>query len=145
MDIVGRGIVAGFIAMLVLSGLLDSLVMITRSIWSSAPALGWQLHFFVAPVIWGALFAFFHDHVGGPSWLRGVVFAGATWWVLVLFAPGFADAGGSSIGLGAGTPAAILLLHVAYGALLGTAYGGLKQRDLSASSGADGRLQSLVC
>jgi hypothetical protein len=38
MDTVGRGIVAGFIAMLMLSGLLDSLVMLTRSIWSPAQA-----------------------------------------------------------------------------------------------------------
>jgi len=96
-------------------------------------------------VIWGAAFAFFHDHVGGPSWLRGIIFATATWFVVALVATVSADAGVSAIRLGAGTFAAILLLHVAYGALLGAAYGGLKQRDRSASVGADGRLRSLVC
>jgi uncharacterized protein DUF6789 len=134
MDTVGRGIVAGFIATLALSGLLDPLVMLTRAVWSPASAFGWLLHFFVAPVIWGAGLAFFHDHVGGPSWLRGVIFATGAWFLIVLVAICFGT-GVIAVRLGAGTLAAMLLLHVAYGALLGAIYGGLLQQDMSSSPG----------
>jgi hypothetical protein len=140
MDAVGRGIVAGFIATLALSGLLDPVVMVTRSIWSPAAVFGWQLHFFVAPVIWGAGFAFFHDRVSGPAWLRGIIFASAAWFLIVLAATCFADAGVFAIRFGVGTLGAMLLLHVVYGALLGAIYGALTQHDISSSTGSDGRL-----
>src|SRR5262249_31405064 len=79
MDTIGRGIVAGFIAMLAVSLLVDPLVLITGTRWTQESGLGLRLHFFVGPAVWGAAFAFFHDHVRGPSWLRGVVFAAALW------------------------------------------------------------------
>jgi hypothetical protein len=143
MDTVGRGIVAGFIATWALSGLVDPLVILTRAMWSPASAFGWQLNFFLAPVIWGAGFALFHDHASGPSWLRGIVFATGAWLLIMLVARFAVDAGAFAISLGAVTLATMLLVHAAYGALLGAVYGGLTRRDMSAS-GPDDRLHPVA-
>jgi len=121
MDTIGRGIVAGFIAMLAMSLLLDPLVLISGTRWTQESGLGLRLHFFVGPILWGAAFAFFHDHVRGASWLRGVVFAVALWIAVnaVLAATG-------RVGLGsAAVLAAGLAAHALYGALLGAVYGAL--------------------
>jgi hypothetical protein len=121
MDTIGRGIVAGFIAMLAVSLLLDPLVLITGTRWTQESGLGLRLHFFFGPVVWGAAFAFFHDHVRGPSWLRGVVFAAALWIMVnaVLAATGRLVLGPGAI-LAAG-----LAAHALYGAVLGAIYGSL--------------------
>jgi hypothetical protein len=125
MDRLGRGIIAGFLATLALSGLFEPLVMFARTVWSPALVVGWQLHFFVAPVLWGAGFALFHDHVSGPSWLRGILFGVG----ISLVITGFWLAFSGRVGLAAGTGAlaAMWLVHVAYGALLGVIYGLVRQ------------------
>jgi hypothetical protein len=125
MDTIGRGIVAGFIAMLAVSLLLDPLVLISGTRWTQESGLGLRLHFFVGPVVWGAAFAFFHDHVRGPSWLRGVVFASALWIVVnaVLAATG------RLVLVSGAVLAAGLAAHALYGALLGAVYGALGSRE----------------
>jgi len=122
MDTIGRGIVAGFIAMLAVSLLLDPLVLLSGTRWTQESGLGLRLHFFIGPVIWGAAFAFFHDHVGGPSWLRGIVFASALWIVVnsILALTGRLGLSSGAVALAAG-----LAVHVVYGALLGAVYGAL--------------------
>ncbi len=141
MDTVGRGIIAGFIATFALSLLLDPLVMVSRTVWAPAATFGWQLHFFAGPVIWGAGFAYFHDHVAGPSWLRGIVFATAAGILMMLVAVPLSGAVFFGSGLGAPTIAAILLVHVVYGALLGLVYGGLMASDKAGAPTEDDRLR----
>ena len=122
MDRIGRGIVAGFIATFALSLLLDPLVMLSRSMWTPAATFGWY-HFFAGPVIWGVGFAFVHDHLIGPSWARGVAFAAATACLLLLGSLPFGGAALFGDGRAIVTIATVFLVHAAYGALLGLAYG----------------------
>jgi uncharacterized protein DUF6789 len=126
MDTIGRGIVAGFIAMLAVSLLLDPLVLLGGTRWTQESGLGLRLHFFVGPVVWGAAFAFFHDHVRGPSWLRGIVFASALWILVnaILALTGHAASTSAAVALAAG-----LAVHIVYGALLGAIYGALGDRE----------------
>jgi uncharacterized protein DUF6789 len=143
MDTVGKGVVAGFIAMLALSLLLDPLVLLTRSRGAPEPAPGLQLHFFLGPVVWGAVFAFFHDHMGGPSWLRGIVFAVGTWIIITVALLVTVGASRLGVTLGLMAVAASLLVHVVYGAVLGAIYGALG-RDESAGSVHDDCLRPIA-
>ena len=144
MDTIGRGIAAGFVATFALSLLLDPVVMLSRTVWTPAAAFGWQLHFFAGPVIWGTGFAYFHDHVVGPSWLRGVVFVTGAGVLVMLVAVPLSGAAFPGSPLGAPTIAAILVIHVVYGALLGLVYDGLMSGDVTVSPAPGDRLQTSV-
>src|SRR5688572_23001728 len=76
-DRIGNGIVAGFIATLMLSALHEPVTLVTESVGVRAPVAGLLFHFFVGTLLWGSVFGFVHDYLFGPSWLRGVVFASA--------------------------------------------------------------------
>jgi hypothetical protein len=76
-------------------------------------------------VMWGAIFAFFHDHMRGPSWLRGVLFASGAWIVVSVGLLATIGTGRFGIGIGPFANAMSLLVHVVYGALLGAIYGRL--------------------
>ena len=130
-----RGMIAGFVATLVLGALL--LLKSSFGVWPelniirllmglgsiTAPA-AWMDHFIVGTVVWGLLFSLF-DAVGARSahWLRGIVFGMFAWlMMMVLFMPA-AGAGlfGNKIGIVA--PAVMLVMHLIYGAVLGAVYG----------------------
>jgi hypothetical protein len=83
MDIVGRGIIAGFLATLALSAVLDPMMTAARMADVLPPTFGWVLHFFVGSFIWGAGFALLQPLVRGPYWLRGLAF-GVIAWLLVM-------------------------------------------------------------
>ena len=72
-DRIGNGIVAGFIATLVMSALHEPVALVTAAAGMRAP-VGLLFHFFVGTLIWGSAFGIVHDWLAGPSWLRGVVF-----------------------------------------------------------------------
>jgi len=82
--------------------------------------------FFIGGLLWAVLFALVFDpRLHGPAWQRGVVFSIVPWlFSLVVFMPLI---GGGLLGfnLGAG-PLPILgnlILHLVYGAILGTVWG----------------------
>jgi hypothetical protein len=128
-DRIGNGIVAGFVATLVLSALHEPLTLVTEAVGVRAPVAGLLFHFFVGTLLWGGVFGFLHDFLPGPSWARGVIFAtGAALIVFVGVAP-FTGAGLFCLKLGAFAPAAIALFHLAYGAILGAIYGKLVDTD----------------
>jgi hypothetical protein len=82
--------------------------------------------FFVGGVIWALLYGLvFEGRLSGPAWNRGVKFALVPWlFSLVVFMP-LVGGGFLGLGLGAG-PLPILgnlILHVVYGAVLGTVWG----------------------
>jgi hypothetical protein len=128
-DRIGNGIVAGFVATLILSVLHEPLTLVTEAVGVRAPVAGLLFHFFVGTLLWGCAFGLLHDALPGPSWLRGVIFAtGAAVLVLVGIAP-FTGAGLFCLKLGAFAPIAVILFHLAHGAILGGVYGKLIDTD----------------
>src|SRR3954467_12899240 len=83
-DRIGNGIVGGFVATLVLSALHEPVTVLTAAVGVRAPVAGLLFHFFVGTLLWGSAFGFAHDYLFGPSWLRGVVFAGIAALVVML-------------------------------------------------------------
>lgn len=79
----------------------------------------------LAGVVWGLVYgAFFESKLRGPSWWRGVKFSILPWLLsLIVFFP-LVGAGFFGADLGAGPLPAIgnLILHLAYGAVLGWVY-----------------------
>ena len=128
-DRIGNGIVAGFIATLVLSVLHEPVALLTEVVGMERPAAGLLFHFFVGTLLWGGLFGILHDHLYGPSWLRGIAFAAIAWLVVMLLVMPAAGAGLFGIEIDIAVPFMIALFHLLYGALLGATYGKLIDTD----------------
>jgi hypothetical protein len=122
MDKIGRGIIAGFLATIALSAILDPIAMIVRTAGVLSPTLGWLLHFLVGTLVWGAGFALVHDWLRGPSWLRGIVFGVGAWLLVVITAVAARRFGLFGFEVGFATPLAMLAIHVVFGGLLGGIY-----------------------
>jgi hypothetical protein len=128
-DRIGNGIVAGFIATLMLSALHEPMALVTEAVGVRAPVAGLLFHFFVGTLLWGGAFGFLHDFLPGPSWVRGVIFAtGVALIVLIGIAP-YTGAGLFCLKLGLYAPAVVALFHLAHGAILGGIYGKLIDTD----------------
>jgi uncharacterized protein DUF6789 len=139
-DRIGNGVVAGFVATLILSVFHEPLTLVTEAVGVRTSAIALLFHFFVGTLLWGGAFGFLHDVLPGPSWVRGVIFAaGAAFVVLVVVAP-LAGAGLFGLELGLFAPVVIALFHLAHGAILGAVYGKLidtdEARDWLAGDGA---------
>ena len=128
-DRIGNGIVAGFIATLMLSALHEPVALVTESVGVRAPVAGLLFHFFVGTLLWGSAFGFTHDYLFGPSWLRGVVFASAAALIVMFGIAPLTGAGVLCLKLGLFAPVVVLLFHLAYGAILGGIYGKLIDTD----------------
>jgi hypothetical protein len=128
-DRIGNGIVAGFIATLVLSALHEPVTLVADSVGVHTPITGLLFHFFVGTLLWGGAFGFVHDYLSGPSWLRGVVFAGAAALIVMLFIAPLTGSGFLCLKLGVVAPIVVGLFHLAYGAILGAIYGKLIDTD----------------
>jgi hypothetical protein len=135
-----RGMVAGFVATLVLSALLMlkstmeivphlNIIYLLTQLGSIGTVAAWMDHFIVGTVVWGLLFgAFDAVYEKGAYWLKGLGFGIFAWlMMMILFMP-LAKAGyfGSKIGIEA--PLVTLLYHLVYGLVLGVAYGQLRMR-----------------
>ena len=128
-DRIGNGIVAGFIATLVLSALHDPVTLLTAAVGVRAPVTGLLFHFFVGTLLWGSAFGFLHDYLFGPSWLRGVIFASGAALVVMLAVAPLTGSGFLCLKLGAFAPVVVALFHLAHGAILGAVYGKLIDTD----------------
>jgi Family of unknown function (DUF6789) len=131
-----KGVVAGFVATLVLSvlmilkarmGLLPGfnvIAMLAKVTGTGSPVVGWVAHFGIGAVLWGALFAWLDPNLpGGSHWIKGVIFGCGAWLLMmVLFMP-LAGAGFFAIGLGPRVAVMTLALHVIYGGVIGATYG----------------------
>src|SRR5579871_4136676 len=118
-DRIGTGVVAGFVATLILSVLHEPLTLVTEVVGVRTPVAGLLFHVFVGTLLWGGVFGFLHDFLPGPSWVRGVIFAtGVALVVLTVVAP-LAGAGLFCLRLGTFAPAVVALFHLAHGAILG--------------------------
>jgi len=126
---IGKGIIAGFVATFALSVLLDPIELFAPTVWPASSVVGWVLHFFVGTVIWGVGFAMLHDHLPGPSWQRGLVFAFGAWVVVMAGAAVLLWAHLTAFDLGVTTIVATLIVHILYGVSLGVIYGWLLDRE----------------
>jgi hypothetical protein len=127
-DRVGNGIVAGFIATLVLSALHEPVALMTAAVGMHTP-VGLLFHFFVGTLLWGGAFGFVHDWLFGPSWLRGIMFGTAAALTVMLIVAPLTGSGFLCLRLGVFAPVVVALFHLAYGAILGGIYGKLIDTD----------------
>lgn len=131
-----KGMIAGFIATVVLSALmimkstmglmpeLNVIAMLSKMMGTASPATGWVAHFFIGTVIWGGLFAWLDPRLpGGNHWLKGVVFGVGAWILMMIAVMPIAGAGLFGAHLGMMAPVMTLVLHVIFGAVLGAVYG----------------------
>jgi len=128
-DRIGNGIVAGFIATLVLSALHEPVTVLTAAVGVRAPVTGLLFHFFVGTLLWGSAFGFVHDYLFGPSWLRGVVFASCAALIVMFAIAPLTGSGFLCLKLGVFAPLIVALFHLAHGAILGAVYGKLIDTD----------------
>lgn len=146
----GYGLIAGFIATVVLSLLMlmksamgmmphvDAIQMLTRmgAMYLELPlypSIGWAAHFFIGTVLWGLIFAATAEWWPGTSyWVKGVSFSVVAWLLMMVMAMPMAGAGFFGMLLGIGAPVATLILHLIFGAVLGATYGWLISREPAA-------------
>lgn len=124
-DKLGRGIIAGFLATVALSVLFDPITLAARAAGLTSPSLACLVHFIVGSLIWGAAFAAMNDHLYGPSWLRGTLFGVIAWAALVLIVLSLRREGFARIDVALVRSVPMLVLHMIYGALLGSIYAAL--------------------
>jgi hypothetical protein len=130
-----KGMIAGFIATLVLSALLMlkstmalaphlNIIYLLTQMGSIGTVAAWMDHFIVGTVVWGLLFgAFDAVYEKGAYWLKGVGFGIFAWLMMMIMFLPLAKAGffGSKIGLEA--PTVTLIYHLVFGMVLGVTYG----------------------
>jgi hypothetical protein len=122
MDVIGRGIIAGFLATLALSAIFGPMANMARMAGVLLPTFGWLLHLLVGSFVWGAAFALVRPLLPGASWLRGLLFGFGAWLIVMLTVMPLTHAGWFGISLGVTAPLVMLAVHLVYGALLGAIF-----------------------
>lgn len=138
----GNGMVAGFVATVVLSVLmlikgamgfmphLNVIVMLSNMIGApNAPIAGWVAHFAIGTVAWGLLFGALAGRLPGDYWFQGVLFATGAWLLMMIVIMPMAGAGLFGAKLGVGAPIITLVLHWIFGAVMGATFGALHRSE----------------
>src|SRR5215204_6874101 len=130
-----KGVIAGFIATLVLSALMIlnstiglmpqiDIVRLLTTLGTLTTASAWMDHFIVGVVVWGLLFAAIDATTARKAfWMKGMIFGVFAWLMMMVTFMPLAGAGffGAKIGI---TPVlGLLFLHLVYGVVLGVTYG----------------------
>ena len=130
-----KGMLAGFVATLVLTALmllnsaLDlipqiNFIRLLTTLGTLSVPSAWMDHFIVGVVVWGLLFAVYDGAAARPAhWLKGIIFGAFAWLMMMVAFMPLAGAGffGSKIGITA--PVGLLIVHFIYGVVLGATYG----------------------
>jgi hypothetical protein len=150
---IAAGIIAGFVATLVLSALmvakaatgvmpgLDMVAMLARlgAEHAGLPRLatvGWLIHFFIGTIVWGLAFAATARLWPSSSHaLKGLAFAVVAWLLMMATVMPLAGAGWFGLNIGPAAPVAALVLHLVFGAVLGAVYGWTVKRATPATRG----------
>ncbi|TAL97448.1 MAG: hypothetical protein EPN69_01100 [Rhodanobacter sp.] len=145
MNVYLRGMIAGFVATVVLSVLmllksmmgvmpgLDIAGMLAGMAHNmmglpASPAVGWMLHFLIGTVVWGIGFALLYKALpGGGPVVKGIVFGVLAWLAMMLIPMPMAGAGLFGMHLGMMAPVMTLVLHLIWGAVLGATFAGLSR------------------
>jgi len=140
------GVIAGFVATLVLSAMmiakatmglmpdLNVIAMLTTMAHQkmgmpATPVVGWMLHFFIGTIVWGLAFAALYNVIpGGKAWLKGILLGIAAWVLMMIGPMPMAGAGLFGIKLGMAAPIMTLILHVIFGLVLGVTYQFLRSK-----------------
>jgi uncharacterized membrane protein YagU involved in acid resistance len=134
MESLGKGMLAGFIATIVLSALMILKTMIglmpeldvaemLGAMMKAGSAAGWLAHFVIGTIAWGGLFALLEHRIPGHRiWLKGVEFGLGAWLLMMVLVMPMAGKGLFGLDLGLMAPIMTLTLHVVYGAVLGASY-----------------------
>jgi len=130
-----KGMVAGFVATLVLSALLLlkstmnivpelNIIRLLTSLGSISTPAAWMDHFIVGVVVWGLMFGAYDAVASRPAhWLKGIVFGVFAWLVMMIVFMPLAKAGLFGSRIGPMAMVVTLAYHLVYGAVLGTTYG----------------------
>lgn len=130
-----KGIEAGFVASIVVallvfvqqvSGLTPEFTLIAWLNQAAGtdmePAMGWVLHFIVGAGLFGAGFAAFSPHLPGQHWVRGLLFGGATWLLMMMAFLPTAGVPMFALGMGLTIPILGLVINLVFGVVLGETY-----------------------
>lgn len=137
MNRIGKGLLAGLAATIVLSALmvaksmmgvmpeLDIAKMIAGMMGSpDQPLIGWFVHIMIGIVGYGVAITLFDERLPGNSHVwHGVMIAIVGWLVMMLMLMPMAGAGLFGMKMGLMAPMMTLVLHLIFGAVLGWAYG----------------------
>lgn len=140
MNNISHGIIAGFVATVVLSimmimksaaGIMPELDVIhmLSGMMGASPVMGWIAHFVIGTVVWGAGFAILNASIpGGSQIAKGIAFGIGAWLLMMIAVMPMAGAGFFGLGLGIMAPIMTLVLHLVFGAVLGWVYMTLSSR-----------------
>jgi hypothetical protein len=128
------GLVAGLISTVILSAMmlvkemmgvmpeLNVIAMLSTMMGAFA-AWGWLGHFIIGTVLWGGGFVMLYGLVPGATALvKGIVFGIAAWLGMMIVVMPLAGAGLFGMAFGIMVPMMTLVLHIVYGAVLGTVF-----------------------
>jgi hypothetical protein len=137
---IGRGLLAGLIATIVVSLLMllkqgldfmpnvDPIMELASALGHPGAMAGWTAHFVIGVLAWGVLFTWFDAYLRRlPHWVNGLFFSSIVWLgVMMIILPAAGRGLFGARGLALGTPTVTLLLNWIYGVVLGSVYGWLQ-------------------
>jgi hypothetical protein len=130
-----KGMLAGFVATLVLTALmllnsaLDlipqiNIIHLLTTLGTLSIPSAWMDHFIVGVVVWGLLFAVYDGAATRPAhWLKGIIFGVFAWLMMMVAFMPLAGAGFFGAKIGITAPVGLLIVHLIYGVVLGATYG----------------------
>lgn len=134
MQNISAGLIAGFVATVVLSAMmiaktmmgvmpeLDVIAMLSMMMGTSA-IMGWIAHFVIGTIVWGGGFSLLYRVIpGGSAVVKGIVFGIAAWLIMMVMVMPMAGAGLFGMNMGLMAPMMTLVLHIIFGAVLGIVY-----------------------
>ncbi|PKG74085.1 hypothetical protein CXF86_14065 [Shewanella sp. GutCb] len=135
-----KGIIAGFIGTLVLTGLmmikknmgvmpeLDPVHMMSTMVAEKMGIevnlmIGWVMHFVIGSVAWGVAFAVLNDVLPGRSQgIKGIALGLGAWLLMMIGPMPMSGAGLFGLSMGIMAPVMTLVLHIIFGAVMGLAF-----------------------
>lgn len=134
---VGKGLLAGLAATIVLSALMliQSMMGIMPELnlpkmiagmmgAPDMPMIGWAVHFMIGIVLYGVAMALLDARLPGKSHVgHGVILGFFGWLIMMIMLMPMAGAGLFAMSLGVMAPMMTLVLHLIFGAVLGWVYG----------------------
>ena len=130
-----KGMIAGLVATLVLSGLLLlkstmdlvpelNIIRLLVNLGSISTVQAWMDHFIVGVIVWGLLFGAYDSVASRPAhWLKGIIFGVFAWLLMMVAFMPLAKVGVFGSKIGPMAAVVTLMYHLVYGAVLGTTYG----------------------
>lgn len=137
-----NGLIAGFVATVALSA-----IMVMKSMMGVMPDVNvikmmagmirektgmtntvpfaWIMHFAIGTFAWGGLYSLLHGALPGSSLIRGILFGVGAWLIMMLVVMPVTGEGLFGLNIGPHASFATLMLHLVFGAVLGTVYGRL--------------------